>query len=68
MLFRSRMDLEETGTNTRNWVDSDLDRDHWRSLVNVALNPRVPWAMELVNHNVEIVRGKSYFDDEEEGS
>ena len=35
-----RMDLEETGINARNWVDS-LDRDYWRALVNAALNLRV---------------------------
>ena len=36
-----RMGLKEIGINTRNWVDSALDRD-WRSLVNVALSLRVP--------------------------
>ena len=34
-----RMDLEE---NAENWVDSGQDKDYWRSLVNAALNPRVP--------------------------
>jgi hypothetical protein len=33
-----RMDLKEIGINTRNWVDSALDRDYWRALVNAALN------------------------------
>ena len=37
-----RMDLKEIGINTRNWVDSALDRDYWRALVNVAFNLRVP--------------------------
>ena len=37
-----RMDLEEIGINTRNWVDSAQDRDYWRALVNTALNLRVP--------------------------
>ena len=37
-----RMDLKETGINTRNWVDSAQDRDYWRSLAIVALNLRVP--------------------------
>ena len=37
-----RMDLEEIGENTRNWVDSAQDWDFWRALVNAALNQRVP--------------------------
>ena len=37
-----RMDLEEIGINTGNWVDSAQDRKYWRALVNVALNLRVP--------------------------
>ena len=27
-----RMDLKETGINTRNWVDSAKDMDYWRAL------------------------------------
>ena len=34
-----RMDLEEININAGNWVDSAQDRDYWRALVNVALNP-----------------------------
>ena len=37
-----RIDFEEIGINTRNWIDSTQDRDYWRALVNVALNFRVP--------------------------
>ena len=37
-----RMDLEEIGINAGSWVDSALDRDYWRALVNAALNLRVP--------------------------
>ena len=37
-----RMDVEEIGINTSNWVDSPQDRDYWRALVNAALNLRVP--------------------------
>ena len=36
------MDLKEIGINTRNWVDSDQDRNYWNALVNAALNLRVP--------------------------
>ena len=37
-----RMDLEDTGINAWNWVDSAQDRDYWRAFVNAALNLRVP--------------------------
>ena len=37
-----RMNLEEMGINARNWVDSAQDRNYWKSLVNSALNLRVP--------------------------
>ena len=29
-------------TNAGNWVDSALDRNYWGTLVNAALNVRVP--------------------------
>ena len=35
------MDLDEIGINAGNSVDSALDRDYWRGLVNAALNFRV---------------------------
>ena len=35
-----RMGLKEIGIYRRNWVDSDLDRDYLRALVNAALNHR----------------------------
>jgi hypothetical protein len=37
-----RMDLEEIGINAGNWVGSAQDKDYWRTLVNAALNLRVP--------------------------
>ena len=37
-----RMDLKEIGINARNWIDSAQDKDHWRALVNAALNLWVP--------------------------
>ena len=37
-----RMDLEETGINAGNLVDSAQDSNYWRSPVNAALNLLVP--------------------------
>ena len=37
-----RIDLDEIGINTRNWVQSARDRDYRRALVNAASNLRVP--------------------------
>ena len=37
-----RMDLKETGINTKNLVDSAQDRDYWRALVNESLHLRFP--------------------------
>ena len=42
------MDPKEIGINTRNWVDLAQDMHYWRALVNVALNLRVLYAIELV--------------------
>jgi hypothetical protein len=36
------MNLKEIGIDMRNWVDKAQDRDYWRTLVNAALNLRVP--------------------------
>ena len=43
-----RMDLEEIGIKTGNWIDSAEDRDYWRALVNVELNFRITQAIELI--------------------
>ena len=37
-----RMDLQEIGVNTSNWLDSAKDRDCWRAPVNTALNLQFP--------------------------
>ena len=37
----TRMDLDEIGIDTRNWVDSVQDRNYWRALVNEAFNLRI---------------------------
>ena len=41
-----RMHLEEIGINAGNWVDSALDRDYWRALVNPTLDSgfHKPWS------------------------
>ena len=35
-------DLEETGVNEGNWVDSAQDRNYWRAFKNAGLNLRIP--------------------------
>ena len=45
------MDLAEIGISAENWVDLAQDRYYWRSLVNSALNLRVPLAIELYMYN-----------------
>ena len=42
-----RMDLEEIGIDTRNWVESTQDRNYSRGLVNAALNLRVLQSMDF---------------------
>ena len=34
--------IKEIGVKERNYVNSVQDKDYWRTLVNVALNPWVP--------------------------
>ena len=43
-----KMDLKEIGINTKNWLDSALDRNYWRALVNAALNLRSPNIVRVV--------------------
>ena len=45
-----RMDLEEIGFNAGNWVDSTQDRDYWRALVNVSIEPLGSISHGLVNN------------------
>ena len=40
------MDFKEIGINKIKWVDSALDRNYWRALLNATLNLQ---AMELIN-------------------
>ena len=36
------MDHEEIGMSAENWVESALDRNYWKALVNAALNLQIP--------------------------
>ena len=33
-----KMDLKEISVNVMNWMELTQDREHWRALVNTALN------------------------------
>jgi hypothetical protein len=37
-----KMDLGETGWDSRDWIELAQDRDQWRALVNAVMNLRVP--------------------------
>ena len=43
------MHLKEIGENVKNWLDSAVDRNYWRALVNSEFNHHVPQTMELIN-------------------
>ena len=37
-----KMDLQEMGLESMDWIDLSQDRDIWRAVVNAAMNLRVP--------------------------
>jgi hypothetical protein len=38
----TKTDLRERGWDGMDWIDLAQDRDHWRVLVNMVMNLRVP--------------------------
>jgi hypothetical protein len=37
-----KMDLQEVGWRSMDWIDLAQDRDRWRAIVNVVMKLRVP--------------------------
>jgi hypothetical protein len=37
-----KIDLRKMGWDGMDWIDLAQDRDHWRALVNIVMNLRVP--------------------------
>ena len=37
-----KMDLQEEGCESMDWIDVAQDRDRWRALVNAVMNLQVP--------------------------
>ena len=37
-----KMDLQQEGSGSRDWIELAQDRDRWRALVNAVMNLQVP--------------------------
>jgi hypothetical protein len=47
-----KMDLQEEGWGSMDWIDMTQDRDRWRALVNAVMNLRKMWGIASLAENL----------------